>query len=580
MRSGPYGKENTGGRIEKRRNHIMSNSRSLVRITLLFISLITNSGAEPGNSDGVLDLNYALATAPTQSVDNIISSNRGMMQIKNFHGGLNLASVESTGVISMTWTSPGDDADSGCADHYVIRFSNDPISDANWDQAFEALNPPAPLDAGSPQEYTLTGLERGRRYYFAIKAFDESGNISPISNIANAFASGIMPPTLVGADIDSANRSANLYANPVEAAMPIFYEFALDSMPTFPNPLIDVDLLVDSLVSVTFTELSDNVIYFWRCRAVAVGRSDSSSWSVIDSFLIYMSDFIAPAVNVSSPNGGETLEVGSTYMTRWVCSDNVGVNSCRVEYSYDSGSNWVLLQDWVSIPDSFSWTVPSQLSTQCLVRVSARDAAGNVGSDLSDGLFTVGDNIPPTVFINDPVVDDSITMGWNAFDNGIIMHYLIDYTTNGGQNWTPVASGPGGDSGSVTMPIPDQIPALGIRVTCFDMAENAGADTFIVTPTSADNGDVPIPAEYYLGQSYPNPFNPSATIEYGLPVSSRVTIEIFDITGSRVAALKDEYEEAGNHKIIWNAGNVTSGTYFYRIVAGEFSEVGKATLVK
>ena len=554
----------------------MPNSRCLVSITMLLFSLVANSVPEPGYCDSVLDLNYA----PALRVDNIISSNQGTTQTKYFHGWPSLAAVESTGVISMTWTSPGDDADSGCANHYVIRFSNNPISDANWDQAFEALNPPAPLDAGSPQEYTLNGLECGRRYYFAIKTVDESGNTSPISNIADAFASGIMAPTLVGAEVDSANNLANLYANPVEAAMPIFYEFALDSMPTFPNPLIDVDLLVDSLVSVTFTDLGDNVIYFWRCRAVAVGRSDSSSWSVIDSFHMDMSDFIAPAVDVSSPNGGEMLEVGSTYMIRWDCSDNVGVNSRRVEYTYDNGSYWELLQDWVSLPDSFSWTVPSQLSTQCLIRISARDEAGNIGSDISDGFFTVADNIPPTVFINDPVVDDSITMGWTAFDNGIIMHYLIDYTTDSGQNWVEVASGPGGDSGSVTLPMPDQIPALGIRVTCFDMAENSGADTLYVTPTEVNDGNGPIPAGYYLGQSYPNPFNPLATIEYGLPVSSPVTIEIFDITGARVASLKDEYEAAGKHSVTWNADNVTSGTYFYRIVAGEFSEVGKATLVK
>ncbi len=555
----------------------MPSPRNLARIMLLLFSLITNFILEPKEGEGYMGVNSALAAAPipTASEDDVFF---GARRIAYFHG--ETALDESTGTIDLTWTAPGDDADSGRADHYVIKFSNDPLSETNWAQAFTAPNPPAPLDAGTPQAYMVTGLECGRRYYLAVKAFDESGNVSPISNIADAFASGIMAPTLIGADIDTASGAVSLYANPVEAAMPVFYEFAVDSLPSFADPLLDIDMVVDTLVSVTFTQLQDDVVYFWRCRAVAVGRTDSSAWSSIDSFLIYMPDLVAPTVAVTSPNGGETLEVGSIHTIRWDCDDNIGVNSCRVEFSSDNGSSWTILQNWADVHDSISWIVPDSLSTQCLVRVSARDGALNIGSDISDAVFALDDWTAPTVTIADPIVGDSVTLGWTALDNGLIAHYLIDYTTDGGQSWLEVASGPGGDSGAVTLPIPDQIPALGIRVTCYDQAENAGADTLVVTPTSADDHDGAVPSAYYLAQSYPNPFNPSATIAYGLPVASHVIIEIFDITGARITVLQDEYREAGDYNVVWHANDVTSGTYFYRIVAGSFNEVGKATLMK
>jgi len=558
----------------------MPSTKNLTRITMLLLSLVTNYSLEHGDNNNISISNRALAATMSPGECKIINSAITDARLKDFHSEPGIAFAESTGIINLAWTAPGDDADSGRIDHYVIKYSNDPLSEANWNQAFVAPNPPAPLDAGSPQAYVLTNLENGRRYYIAVKSYDESGNVSPISNVVNTFASGIMAPTLVGAAIDSANNAVSLYANPVDAPMSVFYEFALDSLPNFPEPLIDVDLVIDSLVSVSFTQLRGDIVYYWRCRAVAVGRADSSAWSASDSFLIYDIDVTAPVVTVSSPNGGENLEVGSAYTVRWDCGDNIGVNACRVEYSADNGDSWIMIQDWADHHDSLSWVAPALLSTQCLMRISARDGALNIGSDTSDAVFTIDDDISPTVSIHNPVVDDSITMGWNAFDNGIITHYLIDYTSDGGQNWIPVSSGPGGDSGAVTMPIPGQIPAIGIRVTCFDMAENAGADTFTVIPTSIGDDRGPVPSAYYLKQSYPNPFNPSTTIEYGLPNGSQVTIEVFDITGAIVALLKNEYQEAGKHSVTWNAGDVASGTYFYRIAADGFSDVGKAILMK
>jgi hypothetical protein len=89
-----------------------------------------------------------------------------------------------------------------------------------------------------------------------------------------------------------------------------------------------------------------------------------------------------------------------------------------------------------------------------------------------------------------------------------------------------------------------------------------------------------IPHHFNLLQNYPNPFNPITTISYELPKSAFVTLSIYDINGRLVETLIDKQKNAGYYSIIWNAENVSSGIYFYRIEANEFSSIKKCVMVK
>jgi len=115
----------------------------------------------------------------------------------------------------------------------------------------------------------------------------------------------------------------------------------------------------------------------------------------------------------------------------------------------------------------------------------------------------------------------------------------------------------------------------------------AGIDAFGVfelqcDPTSiADNIDDPkIPREFRLFESYPNPFNNQTVIRYGIPVSTEVSIIIYDLLGRQVATLLNGKEQAGYHHVIWNAKNHSSGVYFYKIQAGVFTETKQMTLLR
>ncbi len=98
------------------------------------------------------------------------------------------------------------------------------------------------------------------------------------------------------------------------------------------------------------------------------------------------------------------------------------------------------------------------------------------------------------------------------------------------------------------------------------------------------NEEISTPSEYFLSQNYPNPFNPSTTISFGLPETSHVVLEIYNVIGEKITELINQEEQAGFHKINFEADNLTSGVYIYRIYAKgttqEFSSNKKFLLVK
>jgi len=86
--------------------------------------------------------------------------------------------------------------------------------------------------------------------------------------------------------------------------------------------------------------------------------------------------------------------------------------------------------------------------------------------------------------------------------------------------------------------------------------------------------------EYRLEQNYPNPFNPSTKISYSLQHPELVSLKIFDLLGREVASLVNQYQTAGNHTVSFNAANLASGIYFYKIEAGTFQSIKKLILLK
>ncbi len=97
--------------------------------------------------------------------------------------------------------------------------------------------------------------------------------------------------------------------------------------------------------------------------------------------------------------------------------------------------------------------------------------------------------------------------------------------------------------------------------------------------TSVDKSENP-PSKFELMQNYPNPFNPSTTIKYQIPSNSMVTIKIYNVLGQEVKTLVNQMKNPGNYEVQFNANNLASGTYIYRLQAGPLVQVKKMLLLK
>jgi len=100
------------------------------------------------------------------------------------------------------------------------------------------------------------------------------------------------------------------------------------------------------------------------------------------------------------------------------------------------------------------------------------------------------------------------------------------------------------------------------------------------TPVAIYEGNIIIPASYKLHQNYPNPFNPNTKIAYDIPKASNVEISVFDITGKELIKLVLAYLQPGSYTASFDAANLSSGIYIYRLIAGEFTASKKMILLK
>jgi hypothetical protein len=113
---------------------------------------------------------------------------------------------------------------------------------------------------------------------------------------------------------------------------------------------------------------------------------------------------------------------------------------------------------------------------------------------------------------------------------------------------------------------------------------SAGATGTIVKltgiPVAVNNNNNEIPQVYMLNQNYPNPFNPNTTISFAIPKAGNVELKIYDVVGREVSVVVNEFRQAGNYSVNFDASNLASGVYVYSIKSGDFIDSKKMVLIK
>jgi hypothetical protein len=161
---------------------------------------------------------------------------------------------------------------------------------------------------------------------------------------------------------------------------------------------------------------------------------------------------IGKSIKVLAPNGGENLDIGSTYTIKW-SSTNV-TDPVRIRYSTDNGSNWAIVADGIPNSGEYDWTVPDTKSSQCLVRINAVNTEGTP-YDISDNTFSIG-GIVPTITITAPNGGETLT-GGSAYTirwQSSITFDKVDIEYYNGTQWVVIING-APDTETYSWPVPN-----------------------------------------------------------------------------------------------------------------------------
>jgi phosphatidylserine/phosphatidylglycerophosphate/cardiolipin synthase-like enzyme len=172
-----------------------------------------------------------------------------------------------------------------------------------------------------------------------------------------------------------------------------------------------------------------------------------------------------------------------------------------------------------------------------------------------------------------------------GFTSGLLHHKyaIIDaeysnatpYVITGSHNWSSSAENSNDEN---TLIFQDaQIANFYLQEFTARYYEAGGTDSIVL---STNEVNLEIPEQYSLKQNYPNPFNPVTTINYQIPIGGIVTLKVFDILGREVRTLINEEKSAGNYSIEFNASELASGVYIYRLSSGNYKATKKLLLMK
>ena len=241
---------------------------------------------------------------------------------------------------------------------------------------------------------------------------------------------------------------------------------------------------------------------------------------------------------------------------------------------------------YLTVLDVSNPSQPSQISTQMVAdQVWGIDATENyfyvatynAGLHIYENPYGI---LPVEVTsFTASVSEDNVTLSWRTATEKNNSGFKILRSIQNENNWNQLGFIEG--HGTSTEPI---------NYFFTDKDLNAGSYSYKLiqvdfdeTQTESEIVNVEVssqPEEYSLSQNYPNPFNPSTKIKYSIPHSSNVTIKVFDILGNEIETLIGEEKPAGTYEINFDASNLPSGVYFYRLKAGSFVETKKMVLMK
>jgi hypothetical protein len=357
-------------------------------------------------------------------------------------------------------------------------------------------------------------------------------------------------------------------------ATPISLEYSVDDGSTWTS--IATNEANDGAYAWTLPSIDSATV---RVRLIAADASGNSLSDSSDaSFRI---DSTVPTVVLSSLDGGGAYRGSSSQNVTWTAADSgsgLDAASILVEYSTDSGATFSAVAAGEANDGTYAWSLPAALSSQTVrVRVTATDAAGNSASDFSAADFTV-DSAAPVIALTSPngaenyAGGSSQTITWTAATDNLALAaspISLDYSTDGGTNWTSIATGEANDGTYTWNPLPSvNSNTVRVRVTAADAVGNTASDASNANFTIDSSGPVlaitaPTGAVVLRGGAS-QAITWTATDVSNLPATP-ITLEYTVDNGSNWTSIANN--EANDGTYSWTVPSINSQTVKLRVTA-------------
>lgn len=278
-----------------------------------------------------------------------------------------------------------------------------------------------------------------------------------------------------------------------------------------------------------------------------------------------LADVTPPTVRVISPNGHETFFVGERRELRWAVTDDVGVNTMRIEISRTGPEGpWDLLYWGVEPVGSRDWLVTGPtVNDDVYLRVEATDFSDHVASDISDVAFSISDQSVPTLveLFRAIPVEGGVRVEWRSSDANAFRSIALECAPAQEGPWTSVTAERSVSEGLVSV-LDSEADVEGER---WYRLRGVGADGRLATLGLISVRALERIAAFELSPVTPNPSSGRALVSFALPVRSFVRLSITDVQGRERVLLHEAQREAGRHTLLLNAEDLPPGIYFLRL---------------
>jgi hypothetical protein len=366
----------------------------------------------PG-TNGLAPYNLATSTHPTPPVDNTPPI---------------ITAVAASGVTSTAAT---------------ITWQTDEAADSQVEYGLTAsYGSSSPLDPARVTSHSvmLSSLQMNTTYHYRVKSRDAANNLAASGDFV--FTTLPSAPTLTltspnGGESWTIGSAQTITWNSTGILPNVKLEISVDNGANWTT--IVSSTANDGSESWTIPDNASN-----QCLVRVSDAADGDPVDVSDAVFAILA-LPPPTLTLTSPNGGESWMVGAVQNITWNSTGTLP--NVKLEFSVDNGANWTTIVASTANGGSESWTIPDNVSTQCLVRAS--DAADGDPVDVSDAVFAIIAPPPPTLTLISPNGGESWTVGstqaitWNS--TGTLQNVKLEFSIDNGVNWTTIVASTAND---------------------------------------------------------------------------------------------------------------------------------------